>query len=313
MFALKDSWVWDFWFADDGDRYHLFYLFAPKKLQDPDDRHYHASIGHAVSDDLTNWSRVDDALVHGESGDFDELATWTGSTVRHPNGTWYMFYTGTTLVEGKNVQRIGYATSPDLCQWSKQGQVAEADPRWYELLADQGWHDEAFRDPWVFADPDGNGWHMLVTARGNYGPTDDRGVVGYCWSPDLESWEVREPLTRVGQGFGQLEVMLTVKVEGQWFLLFSCLAADSSALTKATGTPGGTWAAKAETQTGPYDIAGSKLISPPGLYVGRLVQLRETGEWKFMAFVNEEGEGHFGGRIIDPLPVSLLDGELVIG
>ncbi len=30
MLALPDSWVWDFWFADDGELYHLFFLHAPK-------------------------------------------------------------------------------------------------------------------------------------------------------------------------------------------------------------------------------------------------------------------------------------------
>ena len=74
MFALPDDWVWDFWLADDGRQYHLFFLHAPKSLGDPDARHYHASIGHAVSTDLATWTRLDDALGHGRPGDFDELA-----------------------------------------------------------------------------------------------------------------------------------------------------------------------------------------------------------------------------------------------
>ena len=32
MLALPDSWVWDFWTADDGELFHLFYLHAPKSL-----------------------------------------------------------------------------------------------------------------------------------------------------------------------------------------------------------------------------------------------------------------------------------------
>ncbi len=58
VFDLPDSWVWDFWFADDGERYHLFFLYASRALHDPDRRHLRASIGHAVSDDLVSWSRV---------------------------------------------------------------------------------------------------------------------------------------------------------------------------------------------------------------------------------------------------------------
>jgi beta-fructofuranosidase len=313
MFALPESWVWDFWFADDGERYHLFFLHAPKALKDPDARHHRASIGHAVSTDLTNWTRVADAIGHGDAPAFDELATWTGSVTRHPDGTWYLFYTGARLVDGQNQQTIGYATSPDLYDWTKQGQVAEADDHWYEKLADKGWHDEAFRDPFVFADPDGDGWHMLVTARGRTGPTDNRGVVGHCWSPDLRTWEVRPPLSEVGQGFGQLEVMHTVEVEGQTFLIFSCLGKDTSAALQATRSPGGTWAAQAERVLGPYDLANSQLLADAGVYVGRLIQLRDTGEWKFLAFNNQLPDGSFGGTITDPHPVALVDGLLVIG
>lgn len=313
MFTLGPSWVWDFWTADDGENYHLFFLYAPKSLPHPDDRHYSASIGHAVSSDLRHWTRVEDALLHGEPGDFDALATWTGSVTRREDGVWHMLYTGAVLAaDNRNVQTIGVATSTDLFTWTKHGAVAEASPQWYEKLADESWHDEAFRDPWVVRDPGGAGWHMLITARGKEGPADDRGVVGHAWSPDLRQWEVRPPLSKVGQGFGQLEVMHTVEVDGQWFLLFSCLGADLSASRQGT-TQGGTWAARAEGPLGPYDIAGARVISPPGLYVGRLIRLRNTDSWQFLAFVNADADGEFGGTIIDPLPVEFTDGEIRVG
>src|SRR5260221_602315 len=196
MFALPDSWVWDFWFADDSEQYHLFFLYASRALHDPDVRHYRASIGHAVSADLENWTRVEDALVRADAPAFDDLATWTGSVVRHPDGTWFLFYTGSTRGPGdKNVQRIGYATSQDLVTWRKSAEnpVLSADPTWYETIASGEWHDEAFRDPWVFADPDGDGWHMLITARSTAGPAFERGVVGHAVSADLRHWELRPP------------------------------------------------------------------------------------------------------------------------
>jgi beta-fructofuranosidase len=313
MFALPEAWVWDFWTADDGAQYHLFFLYASRALKDPDARHHRAAIGHAVSSDLVTWTRVSDALVHGDGPAFDELATWTGSVTRHPDGTWYLFYTGARLVDGKNVQSVGYATSSDLFDWTKQGQVAQADARWYERLADNGWHDEAFRDPWVLPDPDGDGWHMLVTARGRTGPTDDRGVVGHFWSPDLRAWEARPPLSEVGQGFGQLEVMHTAVVDGQPFLVFSCLDADLSAGHRAAGAIGGTWAAKGDSVLGPWDLAGAQLLADRSLYVGRLIRLRDRDEWVFMAFVHEDPDGRFVGGITDPRPVRLVDGGLVIG
>lgn len=305
MFALPDDWVWDFWLADDGERYHLFFLHAPKALADPDARHLAAGIGHAVSDDLASWTRLPDPLSHGGPGEFDEVATWTGSVVRGLDGTWFLFYTGVRRVDGRLVQSIGYATSPDSMAWTKHGQVAAADPRWYEQPGDAGWGDESFRDPWVVADPDGEGWHLLVTARGRTGPADDRGVVGHCWSPDLRTWEVRPPLSEVGQGFGQFEVMHTAQVDGREFLVFSCLAKDAALRLREAGTPGGTYAVPAASVLGPYAFDRAQAIAPSGLYVGRLVPVRGTGEWSFLAFVDQDADGAFGGTIIDPLRVAL--------
>ena len=35
MLRLEDAWIWDSWIADDGERYHLFFLKAPRALEDP--------------------------------------------------------------------------------------------------------------------------------------------------------------------------------------------------------------------------------------------------------------------------------------
>lgn len=94
--------------------------------------------------------------------------------------------------------------------------------------------------------------------------------------------------------------------------LFSCLTGDASAARNGTGTTGGTWVANAEAVLGPYDLAGAKLLADSRLYVGRPVQLRDGG-WRFVAFDNVLPDGTFGGTITDPRPVSLVDGDLVLG
>lgn len=301
---LPDSWVWDFWLIDDGQKYHMFFLYASKALREPDARHYRASIGHAVSADLRRWDRVEDALVRSDPPAFDDLATWTGSVVRHPDGRWFMFYTGATRAPGgSNIQSIGFATSTDLRAWAKgPGPVLSTDPAWYETLADGRWHDEAFRDPCVFADPEGNGWHMLITARASDGPTDnfDRGVIGHGWSADLETWELRPPLSAPGQGFGHLEVLDHVDFDGVRFVTFSCLSHDTSGWRRSSGTTGGVWAARADSTLGPYDIHGAQLLTNAELYVGRFIRDHETGEMMFLAFINEI-EGQFVGAVTDPM------------
>ena len=39
MLSVDGRWVWDFWIADNGDSYHLYYLNAPDSLEHEDLRH----------------------------------------------------------------------------------------------------------------------------------------------------------------------------------------------------------------------------------------------------------------------------------
>ncbi|MFT4217197.1 MAG: family 43 glycosylhydrolase [Micropruina sp.] len=313
MFVLPEAWVWDFWIVDDGVRYHLFFLYASRALKDPEARHYRASVGHALSDDLTDWTRVTDALVRSDPPAADDLATWTGSVAKGPDGQWYMFYTSATAApDGSNVQTISYATSSDLYDWTKApGPVLRADPRWYERLSDGLWSDEAFRDPYLLRDPDGDGWHLLITARANHGPADERGVVGHATSPDLRTWTPQPPLSEPGQGFGQLEVPVPVVIEGRNYLLFNCLDTHVSDARRATGTPGGVWLAPSAGPLGPYDIAGAQLLADRRHYVGRILADR-SGQQMFLAFRHDGPDGDFLSGIIDPIPVGVRDGRVVL-
>ena len=134
MLRLADAWTWDFWLADDGRSYHLYFLKASRHIGDPDKRHWNVSIGHAVSPDLADWTVVPDAIAPSGDPAFDHIATWTGSVVRGRDGNWFMFYTGVGSQSRAIKQRIGLATSADLHHWSKHpgSPVLEGDPRRYE-------------------------------------------------------------------------------------------------------------------------------------------------------------------------------------
>ncbi len=67
MLRLPDSWIWDFWFADDGRAYHVFFLKAPRRLGDPELRNLNVAIGHATSEDLIRWTAAADVLVPAAS------------------------------------------------------------------------------------------------------------------------------------------------------------------------------------------------------------------------------------------------------
>ncbi len=160
---LAEHWVWDFWFVQDGDHTHLFYLSAPRNLDDPNLRHWNVRIGHAWSVDLKNWEILPDALWPAATPSWDDYTTWTGCVVRAEAGHWMMFYTGTSKAEDGCVQRIGVACSDDLIVWRRRTEtpLLQADLRYYESLDLNIWYEQAFRDPWVFPDPKGDGWHMF--------------------------------------------------------------------------------------------------------------------------------------------------------
>ena len=308
-FSLDAHWVWDFWLADDGEQYHLYYLHAPMSLGDQHLRHRNAQIGHAVSTDLRVWTDLGLVLSPGAVGDFVETATWTGCVVRGDDGLWRMFYTGSRFLSADssaNIETVGIAVSSDLHVWTKRADAAvAADPRWYETLGTSAWPEQAWRDPWVFADPQGEGWHMLVTARSNSGDELDRGVIGHATSSDLDSWVVQPPLSAAGAGFKHLEVPQVVTIDGHPVLLFSC---DTPALV-GTRTRGGVWAVELDAVTGPYPTEQAALLVDERLYSGRAIQNR-AGEWVLLAFENATDDGGFTGSLSDPISLSWSDGRL---
>lgn len=300
-FALPHHWVWDSWLADDGDVFHLFYLRAPTSLGDPDLRHRHATIGHATSLDLTHWTDHGEVLAAGAAGSFDETATWTGSVVRGDDGLWRMFYTGAVFLDAEgpaNVERIGMATSADLYSWTKrEGFALRADAAHYEVLGDSAWHEEAWRDPWVFKDAAGEGWHMLVTARAKGSTLTNGGVVGHAWSPDLVDWTVMAPLGPPSTRFPHLEVLQSVEVAGAHVLLFSGPRYGvGSVVDHVTGV----WAVGASAP-GIAPVDEARLLGPAPLYAGRIVHDR-AGQPVLLAFLGSPDSGL--GGITDPIPVS---------
>ena len=313
-FSLPDHWVWDFWLADDGRSFHLFFLHAPHSLGDPELRHRNARIGHATSTDLIDWTYWGRAFEVGPPGSFDGSATWTGSVVRGADGLWRMFYTGSLFpspAASTNVETIGVAVSPDLFTWSKlPGPIVTADARWYETLGTSSWPEEAWRDPWVYRDPSGQGWHMLVTGRANHGDDEGRGVVAHATSPDLVSWQVQPPLSTPQSGFGHIEVPQLVEIDGHHLLVFSCNAPRLANARK--GQIGGIWTAPAAGPVGPFDIGAASLLVDERYYAGRLVRDRR-GAWNLLAFAMNLPAQPFRGEISDPMPVAWNGQRLVLG
>lgn len=306
---LREQWVWDFWHVEAGGDHHLFYLQAPRALGDPELRHWSVSIGHAVSDDLMRWSVLPDALVPGAPGRWDDYMTWTGSVVEH-GGRWCMLYTGTSTAEDGLVQRIGLATSDDLITWERHSDrpVLEADPEWYELLDLSAWHDQAWRDPWVWRDPGDGSFHAYVTTRSRSGEPSGRGVIGHARSRDLESWEVFPPVTEP-MGFGQMEVPQLIETGARSYLLFC-----GEIARKSQSTLTGTFYVAAETAAGTFSADTVRVLEADSLgrsYAGKLID--SSRGLQFLAWERGLEPGAFAGTISDPRPVLLAaDGSLVV-
>ena len=312
---LSTHWVWDFWFARDGADYHLFYLKAPRALGDPELRHWNVCIGHSVSQDLIDWHTLPDAIQPAaqDSDAWDNYTTWTGCVVQHED-LWYLFYTGTCRAEKGLIQRIGLATSPDLIRWEKHpaNPLIEADPRWYEQLDRQLWHDQAWRDPWVFQHE--GIFHALITGRANDGPRDQRGVIAHARSTDLIRWEVLPPLAQPG-AFGQMEVPQLVAIEDGYYLIFSCDAEHvSRGHQERFGARTGTYYLYADSPLGPYRPLSDQLLlgdEAGRFYSGKLVQGPDR-QWYLMAFKNLSPNGDFIGELSDPMPVQITrNGRLI--
>jgi beta-fructofuranosidase len=314
VLRLSDKWVWDFWFVrDNDDAYHFFYLQAPRALGDPSLRHHNATIGHSVSVDCRDWRVLPDALHPGDRGSWDDLATWTGSTISYRD-KWYMLYTGISRADEGLIQRIGLATSVDLVHWDKhpRNPLLQADPRWYETLGDGRWRDEAWRDPWLFQHPDDGGFHTLITARSPVGPPEGAGILGQARSTNLVDGEVLPPLTEPGE-FAQVEVPQLLRLDGHYTILFSCNAPDHSpARVQRLGFSGqaGTFTLSAKDFAGPYKSGHAPVSGVRGplgtLYAGKLLE-PSPGQYRFIAF-RGDGEREFLGELTDPLVVE-TDGE----
>lgn len=312
MLRLRDDWVWDSWIADDDERYHLFFLRAPRALKDPRRRHTAATIGHAISPGLVHWTVQADALQPAAIG-WDDLALWTGSVLRGDDGVWRLYYTALSTSAGRGArdQRIGLAESEDLFTWRRVGDrpLVVPDPRWYRTLDEDALASETWRDPFVYKDPGGDGWHMLITARARDAPRLRNGVLAHARSADMRTWDLGPPLTEPA-GFGELEVSQVRIVNEQPLLLFTCHPVAQSAEQVDRFGPYCTWYVLGDSPLGPWDIAGARPFEgDPKLSAAPLVQQRD-GTWAFVGFRNQEPEGVLSFEIVDPIPVTLKEGEL---
>ena len=295
MLSIPGRWIWDFWLASAGEDYHAFFLQAPDSVA-PDDRHFVADIGHAVSTDLRTWSLLPEPFGPAEPTSYDARARWTGSVLAVED-RWLMFRTG--LARGSSrLQRLGLDVSDDLHTWrpGPGDWPVGADTRWYDDNPD----DQHWRDPWVMRGPDGR-WLMYVTARtvdAAVEPGRGRGVVGLLTSDDLAHWTAEPPLSEPA-GFEEVEVIQLEQIDGRWVMLFSCLGHN---LAPRQPGAGGVWSVPIDGPGAPVDLSRAVRMTDESVYSGRLIR-DPDGQWVLLTFVHRGPDGAFVGGITDPVPV----------
>ena len=152
-------------------RYHAFFQHHPY-----DTKWGPMHWGHVVSDDLTNWTYLPNALTPGD--ECDKNGCFSGSAIVH-EGKLFVMYTG--FIEnqgGESIRQVQcLAESDDGVTFKKHGVVIGE-----ELLPD-GYAPCDFRDPKVWLH-EGFFW-CIVAAR----KTDGRGRILLFKSSDLFEWE----------------------------------------------------------------------------------------------------------------------------
>ncbi|NBZ89760.1 levansucrase [Stagnihabitans tardus] len=162
--AWDDSTTWTgSVLKDDAGLWHLFYTGTNKA-----EGSLYQRIGHATSTDLHNWTRVGDGLALDLKGPNAEayeaehaLGFWHDRAMRDPwvmrdpKGGWLMYFTARVpgVAEANDGGAIGFATSPDLVNWTLQPpvfhggfgqlevpQVFEIEGTWYCLFCTSSVH-----------------------------------------------------------------------------------------------------------------------------------------------------------------------------
>lgn len=328
--------AWDFWLLEAGGRFHLFHLQAPRNLH-PELRHFRATIGHAVSDDLCAWQDRGSVLGPGPRGAWDDRCIWTGSIAAWRGRFWFLY---TALQRGHGlVQRIGLAVSDDLERFVKHpgNPVLCADPRWYQTRR-PGFPWEDWRDPWLCVQ-DGRLTALICArlaaaeastlrlgleqlreltrlaagprrARLASGPLTGRGCIALAHSADGLRWQVAPPLFAPGR-YDMLECPQLLTLPEQQLLLFSSQRGWIGRRWPQAGQTGAHawWRPAADSPWRP--VNGHGAVPVGGGYGTRLV--RRQGGWQALSWLSEAaGEPGFCGRIARPVPMSLGPGSLAL-
>ncbi|MCE5198107.1 MAG: glycoside hydrolase family 32 protein [Armatimonadota bacterium] len=219
------------------DSYHLFYL---KDYRDVDKHGEGTPWFQIVTRDFVNFEDWGEAIPRGAQGTQD-LWIFTGSAIE-ANSEFSIFYTAHNhhmMEQGKPCQAVTLATSPDLRTWTKHPEVMMYAP------GDKGYEPHDWRDPFVFWNEEAGEYWMLLAARlSAIKPSRNRGCTALMASPDLKTWELRDPFWAPNEYFTH-ECPDLFKMGDWWYLVYSTFTERCVTHYRMSRSINGPWLAPA--------------------------------------------------------------------
>jgi beta-fructofuranosidase len=218
-FYSDEFYIWDNWILKDGANLHRYYLAASKEFT-PDERHENAYIRHAVSrDEGKTWKDLGAVLEPNADGDWPNLVVWSGSAIKYRDEI-LLFVTGRSKEDGL-LQRIGLARSKDGHNFSDIKLILSPEEKFNYDISDEDGVIMAWRDPFVFLDPESDSYHMLFAAKEKNGDII-KASIGHAIALDesLENWKLLEALD-LSESFPQIEVPSLIYKDGDYYLFVS--------------------------------------------------------------------------------------------
>jgi beta-fructofuranosidase len=273
VYAPEDKFVSDFWTVKKGEDYHLFFLQAPRALGDPDLRHFHHSIGHAVSRDLVNWTTLPPALMPDLNLPHERKGLATGS-VTLCGDTYHMLYVGVGDGGHGTDHSICLATSRDLIHWDRHpgNPVLKKEGSYYDVSA-------CWADPFIIAEPDG--YYAFFKAHDRRQPKGYDGCVGAAVSRDFIHWDVLPPVFSPGL-FGEPEVPAVYRRDGYYYLIAMTIPPVVTDLYRERIKP-------ATPQWGDIYMVADHVLGPYRPETG--IQLTQTADEMMMVRLLENPKG----------------------
>lgn len=249
---LKDIWLL---LDTENQLVYMFHMQRPETVPDELRHTVSAEIGLAVTEDLRNWKNWGTILKPSKPDSIDakvldDFTLATGSTIKVKDGTYATFYTQRPF-DHPTENYISLATSHDLVHWRKHpgNPILSADLKRFDMgpETDRLGLPHAFRDPFVFTDPQNGETYMTFSSRQikNMRPGEamekDAGdkVYNACIGiakriGDITEWELMEPLISP-ERYAEMEVSQMLYREGIWYAFFSSKRNGNKHPHKKTG------------------------------------------------------------------------------